>query len=418
MDRRTFLKMAGAAGLSVVSPMGWVGQARAEYLYDGPFYVMVNVVGGWDPTYLCDPKGVNGINQGYDQGAIGSIASSPITYAPTTEAAMTNRAFFEKYHRELLVLNGVDMATNSHDPGKRYAWTGKLENDHYPSFAALVAAATGPAAPLSYLSYGGYDATGQLVPLSRISNPDRLAPVVNADYLGADLSTPYHNSYANDRIQQAVVARHHRRLDEQHLPRLQRAMSTLFTARLGSGELSRINAYLPSTLPSDNPLKAQAHVALAAYKAGLCVSVNLALGGFDTHGNHDATHLPRLAMVLEGIDYVMETAEALGIRDKIVLTAASDFARTPHYNRDNGKDHWSITSMMVMGAGIRGNRVVGASDDGQRARSIDPTTLAIDDNGIRLRPEHVHLALRRHAGIADHPIAREFKLEAEELALF
>ena len=195
-------------------------------------------------------------------------------------------------------------------------------------------------------------------------------------------------------------------------------MSTLFTARLGSEELRRLNEYLPENLPTGNVLKAQALVALAAFKAGLCVSVNLAIGGFDTHGNHDERHLPRLAMVLEGIDYVMETAEAMGIRDKIVLTAASDFARTPHYNSDNGKDHWSISSMMLMGAGIRGNRVIGASDERQRILHINPTTLAQDDAGIRLRPEHVHRALRRHAGIADHALSHEFELVAEDLDLF
>ncbi len=415
MERRDFLKLAACAGLGIVTPMAWHTDAFAsEVNYEGPYYVMLNVVGGWDPTYLCDPKGVNDINRGFGEGDIETIASSPIRYAPSA----VNRAFFEKYHRELLVLNGMDMATNSHQPGKRYAWTGRLDDSAYPSFAALVASVKAPKVPISFLSYGGYDATGKLIALSRVTNPDRIGPVANAGYLDGDLNNPYHNTYASDRIQQAVAERHHRRLDHQHLPRLQQAMSTLFAARLGATELRRLNEHLPSTLPIDNPLKSQALVALAAFKAGLCASVNLAIGGFDTHADHDNRQLPRQALVLEGIDYIMETAEAMGIRDKVVVVAASDFARTPWYNAQAGKDHWSISSAMMLGAGISGNRVIGATDDGQRAMTINAATLAVEAGGIRLRPEHFHQALRVHAGIADDPIAHQFGLETDDLGLF
>ena len=38
--------------------------------YDGPYYVVFNASGGWDTTYLMDPKGVNGINRLYKEGDI------------------------------------------------------------------------------------------------------------------------------------------------------------------------------------------------------------------------------------------------------------------------------------------------------------------------------------------------------------
>jgi hypothetical protein len=31
-------------------------------------------------------------------------------------------------------------------------------------------------------------------------------------------------------------------------------------------------------------------------------------------------------------------------------------------------------------------------------------------NGVRVRPEHVHEALRQYAGIADHPLSKKFPL--------
>ena len=38
--------------------------------YDGPYYVVFNASGGWDTTYLMDPKGINGINRLYKEGDI------------------------------------------------------------------------------------------------------------------------------------------------------------------------------------------------------------------------------------------------------------------------------------------------------------------------------------------------------------
>jgi hypothetical protein len=85
--------------------------------------------------------------------------------------------------------------------------------------------------------------------------------------------------------------------------------------------------------------------------------------------------------------------------------------RTPNYNNGKGKDHWSIGSVMFLGQGIRGNRVIGATDDQLFPVPIQPKSLALDPAaGIRVRPEHIHHALREHAGIVDHPLSLKFPL--------
>jgi len=38
--------------------------------------------------------------------------------------------------------------------------------------------------------------------------------------------------------------------------------------------------------------------------------------------------------------------------------------------------------MMTLGAGVRGNRVIGGTDDHVEALHINPQSLAIDPNGI------------------------------------
>ncbi len=114
---------------------------------------------------------------------------------------------------------------------------------------------------------------------------------------------------------------------------------------------------------------------------------------------------------LAGIAYLIRRAAELKIRDQLVVVVQSEMGRTPNYNAGNGKDHWSIGSVMFLGRGIKGNRVLGATDEKQFAVPLDPHTLKpTKDKGIRVRPEHIHESLRELAGIADHPLSKKFPL--------
>src|ERR1700709_2281071 len=73
--RRDFLKLCGLVGLGFACPGGAASLLRAatpkeEPPYDGPYYVVFNASGGWDTTYLMDPKGVGEINRLYKEGDI------------------------------------------------------------------------------------------------------------------------------------------------------------------------------------------------------------------------------------------------------------------------------------------------------------------------------------------------------------
>ena len=172
-------------------------------------------------------------------------------------------------------------------------------------------------------------------------------------------------------------------------------------------------------LPSRNFGPAvQAQLAIAAYKAGIAASANLTVGGFDTHGDHDNRQFASLRRYLEGVDFLMEEAERQGIADNIVVVMGSDFGRTPGYNMNMGKDHWSITSMMFMGTGIPGNTVIGETNHGHVAKTVNPETLELDENGIRITPEHIHLSLRQLAGVWGHPLEQNFPIGVEKMPLF
>ena len=119
--------------------------------------------------------------------------------------------------------------------------------------------------------------------------------------------------------------------------------------------------------------------------------------------------------LLAGIDELLRRAEDLQIRDKLVVVIQSEMGRRPIYNKGNGKDHWSIGSAMFLGPGIQGNRVIGATDEEQFLVPVDVDTLAENrDAGIRIRPEHIHVALRELAGIDSHAASEQFPLDVSE----
>ncbi len=413
-DRRNFLKLCGLAGLGVAVPLRYPlplqAQTRNEP-YEGPYYVVFNASGGWDTTYLMDPKGVNNINRLYQEGDI--LTRGAHKYAPTArhiQAGLSNEDFYAQFGNELLVFNGLDYSVNNHSPGARYMATGKLDSMAYPTFAALVAACQGPTCPLSFLTFGNYSATGNLVAMSRVPYLPSLRRLANADAVDGNERSPYHDRFALDRIERALQVQIESRAAQPRLPRAEHAENMLFAAQVNSKALQRVTPFIPRDIPRER-LSQQADIALASFKAGVCVSANLSIGQFDSHANNDPDQMRLIPEFLAGIRYVMRKAEELRIRDKLVVLVQSEMGRTPTYNSGNGKDHWSIGSIMFLGRGIRGNRVLGATDERQFHVPLDPRTLTCDrQHGIRVRPEHIHTSLRELAGIADHAYSRRFPL--------
>ncbi len=420
MKRRSFLNLCGAAGLGIAAPIASPASVLGKPAddepapYEGPYYVVFNAGGGWDTTYMMDPKGVGGINRLYKQSDIQTHGQHK--FAPIKRHiadGMSTEEFFKKYGDELLVLNGLDYSVNNHDPCKRYMATGKLDSLAYPTFAALIAGCKGATVPLAFLTFGNYSNTGNLVPMSRVPYMTSLSELAKADSIRGSRHR-YHDTFVLDRIEQALEEQMQSRISKAKLPRVERAQSMLYTAQVNSKALQRVVPYIPEESPK-NRTSQQADIALAAFKGGVCVSANLTLEGFDSHAKNDPDQMKLIPQFLEAVDYLVTKAEQMKIRDKLVIVIQSEMGRTPNYNKGDGKDHWSVGSIMFMGKGIRGNRVVGATDEKQFLVPINPKSFKLDkDKGIRVRPEHIHAALRQFAGIEGHEFSKRFPLDVPE----
>ncbi len=411
MHRRTFLKACAAVGLSFSSTTLLTREVQAAY--EGYVYIFVNARGGWCATSIMDPKGdVEGIDS-YATDSIGTVAGSPLLYAPMPGM----KEYFDKHARHMLVLNGIDYETNGHESGQRGAFTGKIQAGN-PALPALIAAKTGPALPLAFITNGGQDNTEGIIAATRASNVDIIPKIAYSNRLDPDNEAGFHSASALEKIRAASDERLLLLKSRAKLSKMRNNIGMLATSRLGEAELKDVLQYIPDD--PGNGIDGQASVALAAFRAGLGVSATVQMGGFDTHSNHDARAGTQNQILVEGIDAIWTQAEQLGVADKLVMIVGSDFSRTPRYNATNGKDHWPIGSMMILtepGKGIPVNKVIGGTDEGTRPLTINPKTLALDQAGVRLKLPHIHGALREFAGIKKDSFSLQFPLDENALPI-
>ncbi len=440
MKRRDFMRLSATAGGMLLC--GGVRLALAQQAFSGPFWLFVEARGGWDPTSFCDPKGfglgVNGDINNYDPNDIGQIGN--IRYAPPPDSFANdptlyrNQDFFEAHYQRLVVINGINYGTNSHSVGRTASWTGSRALN-YPSIGALIASEEAPdlALPMVANSSAESSKTNGLVPRSLVRGGDlnAIREIAFPNRTNVSQTNQYHSGSVRSLIDVASAARRQRQLAAQRLLRIQAALaehdasrnrdvSSLRNFVNGLNGTSAPNSYVNSRSNARN-LFNQAQTAFAAFEAGAAATAQIDLGGFDTHDDHDARHHPRLMDFLAAVDNIITDATARGIGDNLIIVMGSDFARTNKYNNDNGKDHWSHTSMMVWGAPahFQGDRVVGATDDLQRSLRVNPNTLAVDGNGVEMTPEHMHQALRSLAGIDQNPgVTGSFPFAQQVLPIF
>jgi len=117
-------------GLGLACPGGaaalFGAATKEEPPYDGPFYIVFNAAGGWDTTYIMDPKGINEMNRLYKEGDI--LTKGQHKFAPTKKhitAGMSNEDFYAEFGNELLTMNGLDYSVKQSLPRRSLHGHGK-----------------------------------------------------------------------------------------------------------------------------------------------------------------------------------------------------------------------------------------------------------------------------------------------------
>ena len=418
MKRRDFLKRVSTLGIASTLPTVFTNAIAAPSdLFTGKILLTMHTSGGWDHSFFADPRENPDINHWADSSTAGEAGN--LRYAPLAE----NAQFFDKYYRHMLVINGIDLQTNGHEAATRHRNTGNLMSG-YPSLNELYAAATAPNIPIPFVREGGYSGNEGLMPFTALPDETLIRTLSNPNF-ASDGRTVYASShidllhkYQNERLQK-------QKNDVSNTPRWQQKLEELYQARIGTEDLAALGGLLPESLDrtdlngDDRSYLRGLHLFLVMAAAGMTATGSFSIGGWDSHGNHDSRHTDSLTNLTRSLDYLWTKAETMGLADRLIVHVTSDVGRTPHYNENDGKDHWSVGSDVIMMKNAPwANRIVGASGIKHERKKINPSTLATDENGIYLRPKHIHSALRKLLGVEQHKYAQRYALNAESLPFF
>lgn len=451
LTRRSFLRASSASSIAFLLPWAASSQAHGQALtYEGPFFFNVHASGGWDSTLSFDPKLMNGslvVNNAFTSAQLRTFGTSgmpyadvPLVDAPNTAGALqldTVGNFLRDHGADFVVLNGIDTATNNHEIGTQAMGCGKSV-EALPALAALIAAQVSQQrdVPLAFIGAGGFEFTGGVVALSRV-NASVLQEVSTPNRQYA--SSPDYLNLPDPVFQRVMRARNdslNAQLAQAALPRTKAALTAMKDAQARTDALAALVSQLPTTAVTAkerfphlasaadgrfadlDAALGQVELSLLSFKAGLSAAASLHVTGFDTHSSHNDTQTAVLGKLLLTLRYLLTKATMLGLRDKIYVTVTSEFGRTPGYNAGNGKDHWNITSALLAGPRqvVRSaGRALGATDAGHKPKVVTPDNLIgsaplTAENATRLKPQHLHQALRGAFGITGTELDQRFAL--------
>ena len=446
LTRRRFLGGATAAALAgAAGALGFSRLAHADLpMPQGRAFLFCYFPGGWDQLLLLDPRDparfldaersrtlielryneVDGY-MGYRGQLVRPRGASPFVFGPLAERA--GRAVnLTDFADRMAVIRGVNMSALGHEVAYRYFLTAKYPvgtSARGTSIATEVAALLAPRVPrrpipnltVSVETYNDrYPASfGALSVRNAEDLVLMLAPAGNAE---------------PDEVEAAIAARAARPgpcPDEAYdrrglwsVLRESRATADGLVRERVTGAFEFVNAETPAAQAirarygfargeADHP-GARAALAVQAIKSGLTQVASVSVGKItDTHFVNNAAHAqlltPGIEAFLAALTDLRSSPHPQGgtFLDHTTVVGFSEFSRTPLFNSFNGRDHHQPNSLMLVGAGVRGNTLVGATSDlGMMPVPWDIANNRPSEDGVILKPEHIAMTLLAAAGLS------------------
>jgi len=88
--------------------------------------------------------------------------------------------------------------------------------------------------------------------------------------------------------------------------------------------------------------------------------------------------------------------------DHTTIVCSSEFNRTPFLNQTGGRDHGTTNSCLLLGGGIAGGKVIGATHQKSMvAQPIDLATGLVNENGHTVSHENIAVTLLKSLGVTE-----------------
>jgi hypothetical protein len=391
-SRRQLLSAFGASALAAP----WIARSQASPAARNLILVWAN--GGWDTTFCFDPKlGVSTVEGPEVDETGGDDVESVQTFGDDLRVVINDakrpsvRTFFEEFGSITAIVNGISTGSVAHDPSRLRVLTGSGA----PGLAdvtVIAGSVHGAARPLGSVDMSGYSFTGPLgATAGRIGRSGQIRALLDPATsfpapAGSGLQYPLFvpDPHEHDAVRALVEARAERvRALRGGAPandkKLDDLVESLLRAdRLGDGGAETMQMLKLGVSPS---YLASMPIAVDLLKKGVCSSVFIdSASRWDTH-SINATQHGLYESLFEGLVELGRQLRAADLFDDTVVLVLSEMTRTPKINAELGKDHWPYTSAMAFGAGVRGGRTYGATNDQLEALAMDFTSGEVTTSG-------------------------------------
>jgi len=407
----------------------------------GRAFIFCYFPGGWDQLLFLDPRDpvdfpdserarfqietrysdLDGFSGFSSQLVRPADPASPIAYGPAA-AKVADAVKLTDFADCTTIVRGINMNTVGHEVGYRYFLTGKFpagSNARGTNIATEIVGQMAPRRPLPNLS------------LRIESYNDRQPGAANAirvDSLNDLMLLLGPSQYQERDVVERALSAYGQRVgpcvteaaDRRGLYTAMRAARSqadeIVRERLASNfefvsatteAATQIRARYGFSIGDANAAGARAAAATQAIKSGMTQVVSLMLGvGTDTHFVGNQGHAPLLYQGVRALTAMLDDLrntphrEGGNFLDHTTVMCFSEFARTPLYNNFGGRDHHITSSCLMVGAGIRGNTVVGASSNlGMGPMRWDFRNNRASDAGQTILPDHIAATLLASAGL-------------------
>lgn len=382
LQRRTFMGL-GLAGLGALALPRRATAASTRNL------VVVFARGAWDPVWHIDPQDI--ANKAIDS-PTGEVKPFTAGIEVLTSVDRPNiDAFFTAWSSGCAVVRGINVGSIAHFSAHVRMMTGS-RTELNPDLGSMVAASLGAGLPLPYADIGGGAYAGPFAAnMGRLGSHNQVVTLIDRlkkaykpgpTKSGHDTWPPLAPSttesqqirdYVESRAAEAAKLRgalgdNNRRLGD-YVDCFQRA-----------DDLRAIPDLQTLKLSGSAALAGQIDLAITMLAKSSC-AVYLDSGqDWDTHTNNDDQGTSSDALFGD-LALLMQKLEAAGRLDDTAVVVMSEMGRTPKLNAPapaGGKDHWPVTSALVLGAGVKPG-VYGGTDASLNARNVNLASGKADD---------------------------------------
>ena len=404
ISRRRLLALSAASSAGLWLPAWARGASGSQRRF-----LFIFAAGGWDTTYTFTPAFDNAL---IDMPADDSVAAAVngIPFVDSSERPAV-RSFLEDWGSQACVINGVELHSVAHPACMLHMMTGSLHSRTDDWATMLAGGAVGdPLIPLVHLSGPLYVNNQQGVAI-RVGEAGQLSGLMSGDALAMSdlpiaLPDPSIEALEDAFVSARVAARVTASGRAQEIAaqavdateRRERLEVLADQLDIAGGDTLLERAKIIHTLFSDD---------LA--RCGMIQHNGWNDFGWDTHGANElqSDHTEDLFSALSGImaDLSSRAGSSGGtLLDEVTVVVLSEMNRYPRLNARGGKEHWTFTSAMLLGAGIAGGQSLGGYSEYFIGEPIDLASGAITDGGVALGPEHLGATLCQLGGMdpAEH----------------